>query len=233
MIEELCARLKEKRKELGYTLEEVVEKTKLHPSVIRNIEQGNLEKINPTYLKGFIKIYASFLGIDLDKNILKEITPPKEIKKEPIRRRQTTFNFNVKKIRKYFILFLLIAIIFTSGLLISKLIKNIFSSKERKIEEKTTSVFSPSNITSEMIVSVVAKRNCFLKVKVDGELLFEGILRKGVVETWKGKKEIEFRISDGSAVYIEVNGKRLPPLTSMRRPIKSLKITPTGISVEK
>jgi hypothetical protein len=44
---------------------------------------------------------------------------------------------------------------------------------------------------------------------------------------------MELKISDGSAVYIEVNGKAIPELTSRRRPIKTLTITHSGISVEK
>jgi len=55
-IEELCVKLQQKRNDLGLTLEEVVEKTKLYPSVIRDIESGNLGNISKAYLKGYIKI---------------------------------------------------------------------------------------------------------------------------------------------------------------------------------
>ncbi|MCK5393631.1 MAG: helix-turn-helix domain-containing protein, partial [Candidatus Omnitrophica bacterium] len=41
MIEELCHKLKNKRKELGYSIEHIVNKTKLSPSVIKNIEEVN------------------------------------------------------------------------------------------------------------------------------------------------------------------------------------------------
>ena len=84
MIKEICHKLSEKRKELGYDIEYAVDKTKLHPSVIRDIESGNLANINSAYTKGFMKIYASFLGVDLG-NSLEEISSPgtafkKEIK---------------------------------------------------------------------------------------------------------------------------------------------------------
>ena len=73
MIKEICHKLSEKRKELGYDIEYAVDKTKLHPSVIRDIESGNLANINSAYTKGFMKIYASFLGVDLG-NSLEEIS---------------------------------------------------------------------------------------------------------------------------------------------------------------
>jgi len=60
MIKELCEKLKQKRRDLGYSIEYVVERTKLHPSMIRDIEEGNLINENPVYVKGFIKIYAAF-----------------------------------------------------------------------------------------------------------------------------------------------------------------------------
>jgi len=76
------------------------------------------------------------------------------------------------------------------------------------------------------------KKDCFVKVKTDGDLIFEGVLKKGMVESWEAK-ELEFWISDGSAVAVEVNGKLLPPLTRLSKPIKSLKIKKGSISVIK
>jgi len=76
MIKELCSKLKEKRIELGYSIDYVVDKTKLHPSMIRDIEEGNLSSENPTYVRGFIRIYASFLKVDLG-SALEEIGGPK------------------------------------------------------------------------------------------------------------------------------------------------------------
>jgi cytoskeleton protein RodZ len=84
MNEEVSSKLKARRQELGYSVEEVVEKTKLYPSVIRDLEEGNLSNINSAYLKGFIRIYASFLGLnaaELTNNISVQYTGPKEEKK--------------------------------------------------------------------------------------------------------------------------------------------------------
>ncbi|MBN2483125.1 MAG: DUF4115 domain-containing protein [Candidatus Omnitrophica bacterium] len=85
----------------------------------------------------------------------------------------------------------------------------------------------------ELSVTLTAKRDCFVKVKREGTVIFEGILRKGAVENWQAKKELEFKLSDGTAIDVEVNGQILPALTKIKKPIKSLKITPTGIFVDK
>ena len=247
MIQELCAKLKAKRVEMGYSMEEIVEKTKLHPSVIKDIEAGELEKINKTYIKGFVKIYAAFLGVEVGA-ALDEISHVKaHIRREPrtittakqVRRPKLPLDkIPFEKIKKPLIFIIAAIVIF---LILSALIKAIVNRPKQapavvtppKVEEKVEPKSPPVVDTDQVNVSVTAKRDCFLRVRADGLLLFEGVLKKGATESWNAEREMDFKISDGSALYIEANGKALPPLTAMRKPIKSLKITPSGTSVEK
>jgi len=202
-ILELCAKLKEKRKELGYSLEEVVEKTKLYPSVIKDLEEGNLNNLNPTYLKGFIKIYASFLGIDTKEFIKEEKIPLKT--KETQTTRENVFDL-ILRLFKTFKKIILIILILVLLIDIKK---------------------------GEITVALTAKKNCYLQVKIDGKIFFDGIVKEKDKNIWKANKEIELSISDGLSVYIEVNGQPLPVLTSIPKKIKSLKINHTGIYIEK
>jgi transcriptional regulator with XRE-family HTH domain len=248
-LEELCQRIAQRRKELDLSLEEVVEKTKLYPSVIRDIEAGNLDNINSAYRKGFLRIYASFLGIDssgaLDKLPLgvsaqqKSASPAKaQVWPKPL--------FPIKSLSpktKKLIVFSLVAlfVLWCIISLVSFIAKRMASLPkraprqlvrlEKNIAVKTTPQIRTKN--KEIIVALTAKRACFVTVKVDGKLLFDAILRKGVVETWRGVKEIELKISDGSAVYLEVNSEPIRSLTASHKPIKSLKITASGIAVVK
>jgi len=252
MIKELCNKLKEKRKELGYSIKYVVERTKLHPSMIKDIEEGNLANENLTYVRGFIKIYASLLKVDLGSS-LEEIGAPKPMvrKREPkVRKIDGSIIFNrigsiVKQIspevRKKIIIILvgiaLLWVFFTvSSFVVGKIVKFFTGpakSAQEVQKEKGPEAAAVLPETEELIATLTAKKNCFLKVVVDGNLLFEGVLKKGARETWRGDKEIELKIRDGSAITLEVNGRPIPTLTSLRKPIKSLKITPSGIVVDK
>ncbi|MFH0826474.1 MAG: helix-turn-helix domain-containing protein [Candidatus Omnitrophota bacterium] len=58
------AGLKKIRLEKGIRLEEVHKKTKIHINILKAIEGDGLTNLNPVYLKGFIKIYCNFLGVD-------------------------------------------------------------------------------------------------------------------------------------------------------------------------
>lgn len=250
MIQEVCRALKEKRKELGYSLEYVVEKTKLHPSVIKDIENGNLNKISPAYLRGFMKIYVSFLGVDA-KGALDEIDTKEDAtdKQKPPKKKESVTSATagsprqaekVKNIsptvKKYIIAVIAGILIIWLGLaslrFVVRAVEKIFHPVEKKENISQAESFSfPEG--KELQVSLTAKKKCFVRVVVDGRLLFEGVIDKGALESWQAAKEIEFKISDGSAIYLEVNGKPLPTLTSIHKPIKSLKITPSGITVDK
>ncbi|MCM8774003.1 MAG: DUF4115 domain-containing protein [Candidatus Omnitrophica bacterium] len=280
MLEELCKKLKKRREELGLDLETIVERTKVYPSVIKAIENGNLNDIindiTPVYLKGFIKIYASFLGVNVDNELEefsgykkeKDISPVAsekkyEFKREDKKKEKRKIKINISKIltskiiKKItpFILIIggVIIVIFVISASINFINKRIVSNrtKEEKIKGETsiTQEFNKVNDSREggsyklppkieetdknIVASLKIKRDCFLKVKVDDKVVFEGILKAGSIETWKGNKELEFKISDGSIVDIEVNGQLLPPISKIRKPIKSLKITSQGISVIK
>ncbi|MDD4294880.1 MAG: DUF4115 domain-containing protein [Candidatus Omnitrophica bacterium] len=271
MIEDICAKFKQKRIDLGYGIEETVEKTKLHPMVIRDIEDGRLTNISSAYLKGFIRIYAQFLKIDpnilLDE--LKNLEPPKpqknklivnkarekkekEKKEREAARKRPSININIVKPLAAIILIIFAAwliwiLIFGFFGFIGKLFthkkpepvsvqeQEVVSEPENievraeKIEKKVLQKENSAPIT----LSVTAKRKCFIKVKIDGSVVYQGILKKGFIETWEAEKKIEMSISDGSSLYLEVNGKNLPALTTMKKAIKNLVITPTGIFVDK
>ncbi|MCM8786670.1 MAG: DUF4115 domain-containing protein [Candidatus Omnitrophica bacterium] len=248
-LKELCAQLKQKRKELGYSIEEVVEKTKLYPSVIKDLEDGNLENVSPAYLKGFLKIYADFLKIpipELKNNLLVDIKSSTKKEKKISPNILPNIIYNIKAIPPYIKKIIFLTLIFVIALFFSFkvgliIIKKISQTKtistemqeKKSKEEAKISNLKPPPKQQPITVALTAKKNCFIKVKVDGKIFFEGIIKKGVPEIWNAKKEVELKISDASAVYIEVNGKPLPPLSTTKKAIKSLKIDSSGISITK
>src|SRR3989338_6598438 len=58
------AYLKSAREENGYSITEVSKNTKISPAVLRALEEGRLDNIDPVYLKGFLKMYCRFLRVD-------------------------------------------------------------------------------------------------------------------------------------------------------------------------
>lgn len=59
---------KVRRKEMNITLKEAENATSVRASYLNAIEEGDVSKlISPVYAQGFVKQYASFLGMDSDK----------------------------------------------------------------------------------------------------------------------------------------------------------------------
>ncbi|MFA5271914.1 MAG: RodZ domain-containing protein [Candidatus Omnitrophota bacterium] len=253
-IIELCEKLRNKRTELGLNIEEVVEKTKLYPSAIKDIEAGNLDNIASAYLKGYIRIYSSFLNVNLE-DALEDLNTGSTLKNRSAINRQESLKEKSKQearpenkkeqkplpphIKKIILYVIIILIVFPFLLAFGRFISKRISQAPKKSVVKTIKPITktPVPVTQNKSKAVTAllgvKKDCYVRVRVDGKVLFEGVLKKGVSETWKGRKEIEFKISDGSSVYLEVNGKPLPSLTSSHKPIKSLKITSSGVAVSK
>jgi len=61
---------KQRRKEMSLSLKEAENATSIRMTYLQAIEDGEMSKlISPVYAQGFIKQYASFLGIDGEKLI--------------------------------------------------------------------------------------------------------------------------------------------------------------------
>ncbi len=63
-METAGSKLKKIRQEQGLSLEEAHKKTKIHLNILKAIEGDSLTDLSPVYLKGFLKIYCKFLGVD-------------------------------------------------------------------------------------------------------------------------------------------------------------------------
>lgn len=64
MMESAGVRLKKIRLEKGLSLEEVQKNTRIHLSVLKAIEEDSAVNLSPIYIKGFLKIYCKFLGVE-------------------------------------------------------------------------------------------------------------------------------------------------------------------------
>ena len=74
---------KRARENLNLSVDEVCEKTRMHPTVVKDIENGVFDRLGKLYIKGFLKKYSTLLSLDY-ANILQKyesvdaITPAPE-----------------------------------------------------------------------------------------------------------------------------------------------------------
>lgn len=86
-MEKIGAKLKKKRLEKGFSLEDVQKRTKIHLNVLKAIEEDSIVNLSPIYIKGFLKIYCKLLDVNLDDysagNKVKETVKAAEIPSVP------------------------------------------------------------------------------------------------------------------------------------------------------
>lgn len=259
-IETSGVRLKKIRQERGLTLEDIQKKTKIHLNVLRAVEGDNLSNLSPVYLKGFIKIYCNYLGLDpkeyigessqsykpdLNAIVGRDIGERKEIKPSfindvSIKPGAINPPVSFKKI----IIFTVLAVIFI--FLAVNLIKFITatrrnSSQRAKIilpglaskKSSSTQIKMHKEITQGFMLGLSSRARSWISVKVDGKVVFRGVLQRGRSETWSAKEKIELSLGDAGAVELQVNDQRFSNLGRRGQPLKNIVINKDGLKISR
>ncbi len=77
-MESAGERLKKVRLSKGIKLEDVHKKTRIHMNILQALEGDGVTDLNPIYLKGFLKLYCHYLGVD-PKNYIPDYQEPQGI----------------------------------------------------------------------------------------------------------------------------------------------------------
>ena len=263
-IETAGARLKKIRQERGISLEDLQKKTKIHLNVLRAIEGDSISDLSPIYLKGFIKIYCSVLGLDpkeyigsssqaykpvLNATVGRPIGEriekrPSFIKDASVKLVSLAPSGNLKKI----IVFAALAVIFI--FLGINLIKFISSRHKSPLERarilmpvstprvalKQSSVkqISAQKLTTGgFTLGIFARNKSWISAKVDGKVIFHGVLARGRSETWHAREKVELSLGDAGAVELQVNDQRFDNLGRRGKPLKNIIINKEGLKISR
>lgn len=83
-------------------------------------------------------------------------------------------------------------------------------SAKKPATQQTQQVEAPAPKTYDGVeVTATFTADCWLEVKADGKTVYEGTLKKGDSQTWKGTDKVTVRVGDAGAVSFSVNGKDL------------------------
>jgi transcriptional regulator with XRE-family HTH domain len=245
-MESVGEKLKRLRLEKGLSLEEVHKKTKIHLNILKGIEEDSLINFNPVYIKGFLKIYCKFLGIDPRDYLSNYKEPINYIsgKKGEVFSKPPYLKVHHLKIKKILII-AIIAIsiigIYNLGKFISSQRKAILAQKDRlllpivaKAKTKEKNQLPKTQKTPQALtirLGIHAKENCYVTLKTDGRVVFRGILRKGLSEAWQAKERMELSLGNAGVVDLEINGKIISSLGRKGQAIKNILITKEGLSI--
>ena len=258
-IETAGSRLKKIRQERGLSLEDLSKKTRVHLNVLRAIEGDSISNLSPIYLKGFIKIYCSCLGLDakdfigpsqqrhkpsLNATVGRPIGKRIEKKSSFIKDASLKLDaikplINLKKITIFAVI--AVVVIFLG----INLIKFVSSRPKNRLEKVKISmpVSAPkaqasqtkisNNLTGGFTLGIFAKGKSWISAKVDGKVVFHGVLARGRSETWQVKEKVELSLGDAGAVELQVNDQRFANLGRHGQSLKNIVINKEGLKISR
>lgn len=226
--------LREKRESLNLTIEEVAKITKLKKSIILALEKGDYKELQePVYIRGFLKIYASILGLEykeLSSLLDKELKEAGKLEEEEERDKKTKVLFLFSSLVAILaIIFIMVFILHWNPMNIifkierqapkieslqpresgpSKEAPNI-TPRTETTEVKTPEFIPPTKKEKEVSVTIKGLDYSWLRVIVDDKKEFEGFINGGDSYSWKGKEKIIVRTGNAGGISITVNGKEL------------------------
>lgn len=256
MPESIGKFFKEARREKGLSIGEACKRTKISHNVISAIEEDNLEILGPVYMKSFLRIYAQFLGLDV-ANILslysqytgapvreevKTKIIPQSLPKEEVDLFKGVLRLAKKSRALIYIVVgvIILVVVFSScRAFITKFksrkkeVVTLQPAKVKKSEVKKAveSQFGDLGQVEYLELSVKAKLDCWMKVKVDDKLIFSGTLKKGAVESWQAQDRIEVKVGNPAAVDLELNNRLLEQFGKRTSKARSATITRQGVKV--
>lgn len=253
-MDSIGAKLRQARKAKNLTLEDVYQKTKIHLNTLKALEEDNFKSIGPSYVKGFLRLYAKFLGLNsneimgLYENNFPLEPKPQASKQEdkdspktsfPDIKLKSSFPVLAFKVLVVVVIFIVIAGLITFAL---KKIKKQARPKAKKsitfvpVSKKNastkTSLSTPAQkIPSKINLVLRAKEDTWVQVSIDNHIVFRNVLKRAQVEAWVAKERAELSIGNAGGLDLEVNGKIISPLGRRGQVIKHIQITRESINI--
>lgn len=223
-LKEIGACLHQIRTQQGIAIETIAAKTMISVRLLQAIEAGKKEELpEPFYTQALIKKYALALNAT-DLELIQPTTLPTR-RSTPIsipRLRLPSFQLRPAHL---YLLYILLVGISVKGITsfverpvveskpseieaISSVESSINISNPSKPEQPLTPVpqlVSQSHQNQTLAVDISLKDRCWLKVMVDGNTQFEGILPQGSRRTWVGNEQITIRAGNAGGVVVTLN----------------------------
>lgn len=222
--------LKNTRTDKQITLEQIEEDTKIRRMYLEAIENENFAVLPPkVYAIGFVKKYTRYLGLD-EIQITEEFkqkayggqSQEEETAAIPAPGRQ--LNIPVKNIAAGILFFIIV--VWAGNYLVGFFAEMVqrdsnpnqggnIGIQEPIDQEPPVTGSQPDEAekpADKVVLELKANNDCWLQAIVDGENVFEAVLRTGEEKTLEGKQSVYIKLGNAGGVEITYNGEVIEPL---------------------
>jgi cytoskeletal protein RodZ len=232
-MESIGEKLRKARVKKKLSVAQVSKASKIHSKVINNIEDDLWENFSsPLYARSFLKKYAEFLNLDSGELVKKYDSlyyKPSDFHSKPA----TTQTYIVNHHRLVFTLKIVIASIFalTSIFFIQSAIRKVLASRlwrtQKQIQQQPKAKKEVADITQKssqqnlppslfpipqgqpLQLTITAKKNSWLQVTSDGEIIYQGIMTSSNKKSWKADSYFELWIGNAGNLKFSLNGQEI------------------------
>ncbi len=235
--------LRREREAQGKTLDEVVKATKMSLLIVQAIEEDRFSVLPaPVYVKGHLRTYARFLGLDEDEVVEKykrftQQNEPAELDE------WDTVEIELQEQRKEMgrrwmwiaaaLIVVVIVAVFVVKLATRPRVEESVATEEAPLITQPVSEAAWVDTMIEvhgLELMVVAKERVYVAVSVDGERVSDLTLDAGERRRWEGVEEFSLFVGTGDALDLYLNGEYLGTAGAGRGPVENLIVNEEGMS---
>lgn len=226
---DIGATLRAAREQLRISVEEAAWRTRVKPDYLRALEDERFSEIgHHAIARRHLHIYARYLGLDADALAADYRRRFENSEPSPIER----LNEQVKEARKPQKPKWLIAALLSSAVLIAASLTGVVRgpgprttsaggtlatlppSLQAPNPSPAPAVQAPVPPGSPVTIAVAAGGRSWVRITVDGEVAFEGILTAGMSKAFDGTQRVDVVVGNTRAIRLTVNGKEVVPTGS-------------------
>ncbi|MFZ4665068.1 MAG: helix-turn-helix domain-containing protein [Prochlorotrichaceae cyanobacterium] len=219
-VQEVGLYLQQQREARYLTVDAVSEKTRIRSGLISALESGHVDELpEPIYLRGFVKRYAEFLGLDGDSVAVSIPLPsllknPVSVTVPPIRVLNTP-PLPRKSFPHKLIIWGTGTIALVLGIAYGVWYWSVYNPFQAKVIPESTPepiatiapTVIPEPVPQTLEFSLELTGDSWLEITIDGEVVVYETLNEGYSKTWTVKKELVLIAGQAENVKISLNGK--------------------------
>jgi cytoskeletal protein RodZ len=220
--------LREKRKEKKIPLKKISQATRIREKYLEALEEEDYGVFPAeVYLKGFLRTYANYLGLDGNElvHIYEQEHPAQDIKPElSVQTTDATLHLmSRKKSRKFKLLWVGVLAIILIILIPGK----IFRYSMLPIEWYTVEHLKHNqnqNKPVELLLEARFKQLTWMRIVADGVFMEERNFSPGELKTWKAKDRFELKIGNVYGLDLRLNNKFIDIISPSKNSVLDLKL---------
>lgn len=218
--------LRAAREEQGRTIEEASRATRVRADYLRALEEERFDRIGgDVYAKGFLATYARWLGLDAEplleryrREVQRGDYDPHALVEHPVARsaREGATNWVMWAAVVVLVLLVGLGVIGTFGgrtpqQAAEPEIANSPSPSETDGTEPATEPETPTSpqTPTEVDLALLMEGSSWIRVQVDGEVVFEGTVPAGEQRSFTATSEVHMRLGNAGDVRLVLNGEDL------------------------